>query len=126
MAKQVIMVPTALPGVPYSPGMKAGDYIFVSGQVGHVDGKGNKVEGIEAQTRQVLEKMKSVLTAAGASLSDVVKTTVFLVGADDFAKMNEVYKTFFDKDYPSRSTVIVAALARPEIIVEIECIAYKP
>ena len=126
MAKQVIMVPTALPGVPYSPGMKAGDYIFVSGQVGHVDGEGNKVEGIEAQTRQVLEKMKSVLAAAGASLSDVVKTTVFLVGADDFAKMNEVYKTFFDKDYPSRSTVIVAALARPEIIVEIECIAYKP
>ena len=126
MAKQVIMVPTALPGVPYSPGMKAGDYIFVSGQVGHVDGEGNKVEGIEAQTRQVLKKMKSVLAAAGASLSDVVKTTVFLVGADDFAKMNEVYKTFFDKDYPSRSTVIVAALARPEIIVEIECIAYKP
>ena len=126
MAKQVIMVPTALPGVPYSPGMKAGDYIFVSGQLGHVDGKGNKVEGIEAQTRQVLENMKGVLAAASASLSDVVKTTVFLVKAEDFAKMNEVYKTFFDKDYPSRSTVIVAALARPEIIVEIECIAYKP
>ena len=126
MAKQVIMVPTSLPGVPYSPGMKAGDYIFVSGQVGHVDGKGNKLEGIEAQTRQVLENMKGVLAAAGASLSDVVKTTVFLVKADDFAKMNEVYKTFFAKDYPSRSTVIVAALARPEIIVEIECIAYRP
>jgi 2-iminobutanoate/2-iminopropanoate deaminase len=126
MAKQVIMVPTALPGVPYSPGMKAGYYIFVSGQVGHVDGKGNKLEGIEAQTRQVMENMKGVLTAAGVSLSDVVKTTVFLVKADDFAKMNEVYKTFFAKDYPSRSTVIVAALARPEIIVEIECIAYHP
>jgi len=126
MAKQVITVPTALPGVPYSPGMKAGDYIFVSGQVGHVDVKGNKVEGIEAQTRQVMENMKRVLAAAGVSLSDVVKTTVFLVKADDFAKMNEVYKTFFDKDYPSRSTVIVAALARPEIIVEIECIAYRP
>jgi 2-iminobutanoate/2-iminopropanoate deaminase len=125
MAKQVITVPTALPGVPYSPGMKAGDYIFVSGQVGHVDGKGNKLEGIEAQTRQVMENMKSVLAAGGASLSDVVKTTVFLVKADDFARMNEVYKTFFGKDYPSRSTVIVAALARPEIIVEIECIAYQ-
>jgi 2-iminobutanoate/2-iminopropanoate deaminase len=126
MAKQVITVPTALPGVPYSPGMKAGDYVFVSGQVGHVDGKGNKLEGIEAQTRQVMENMKGVLAAAGASLSDVVKTTVFLVKADDFAKMNEVYKTFFAKDYPSRSTVIVAALARPEIVVEIECIAYQP
>ena len=126
MAKQVITVPTALPGVPYSPGMKAGDYIFVSGQVGHVDGKGNKLAGIEAQTRQVMENMKGVLAAAGVSLSDVVKTTVFLVKADDFAKMNDVYKTFFAKDYPSRSTVIVAALARPEIIVEIECIAYHP
>lgn len=126
MVKQVITVPTALPGVPYSPGVKAGDYIFVSGQVGHVDGKGNKVEGIEAQTRQVLNNMKNVLAAAGASLSDVVKSTVFLVKADDFAKMNEVYKSFFDKDYPSRSTVIVAALARPEILVEIECIAYRP
>jgi len=126
MAKQVITVPTALPGVPYSPGIKAGDYIFVSGQVGHVDSKGNKVEGIEAQTRQVLNNMKGVLAAAGASLSDVVKSTVFLVKADDFAKMNEVYKSFFEKDYPSRSTVIVAALARPEILVEIECIAYRP
>jgi len=126
MAKQVITVPTSLPGVPYSPGMKAGDYVFVSGQVGHVDSKGNKLEGIEAQTRQVMENMKGVLAAAGVPLSDVVKTTVFLVKADDFAKMNEVYKTFFDKDYPSRSTVIVAALARPEIIVEIECIAYHP
>ena len=126
MAKQVITVPTALPGVPYSPGIKAGDYIFVSGQVGHVDSKGSKVEGIEAQTRQVLNNMKGVLAAAGASLSDVVKSTVFLVKADDFAKMNEVYKSFFEKDYPSRSTVIVAALARPEILVEIECIAYRP
>lgn len=126
MAKQVITVPTALPGVPYSPGIKAGDYIFVSGQVGHVDGKGNKVEGIEAQTRQVLNNMRNVLAAVGASLGDVVKSTVFLVKADDFAKMNEVYKSFFEKDYPARSTVIVAALARPEILVEIECIAYCP
>ena len=126
MVKQVIMVPTALPGVPYSPGMKAGDYIFVSGQVGHVDSEGNKVEGVEAQTRQTLEKMKRVLEAAGASLSDVVKATVFLVKADDFAKMNEVYKSYFTKDYPARSTVIVAALARPEVIVEIECVAYRP
>ena len=126
MAKQVIMGPTALPGVPYSPGMKAGDYIFVSGQIGHVDREGNKVEGVEAQTRQTLENMKRVLETAGASLNDVVKATVFLVKADDFAKMNEVYKSYFDKDPPARSTVIVAALARPEIIVEIEGIAYRP
>jgi len=125
MAKQVITVPTALPGVPYSPAIKAGDYIFVSGQVGHVDSQGNKLEGVEAQTRQVLDNMKRVLEAAGSSMDEVVKTTVFLVKAEDFAKMNEVYKTYFTKDLPARSTVIVAALARPEIIVEIEGIAYR-
>ena len=126
MAKQVISVPTSLPGIPFSPGMKAGDYIFVSGQVGHVDEKGNAVSGIEAQTRQVLENMKRVLETGGASLSNVVKTTVFLVKADDFSKMNEVYKTYFVKDFPARSTVIIAALARPEILVEIEGVAYHP
>ncbi len=124
MAKQVITVPTALPGVPYSPAIKAGDYVFVSGQVGHVDSQGNKLEGVEAQTRQVLNNVKRVLEAAGSSMDDVVKTTVFLVKAEDFSKMNEVYKTFFTKDLPARSTVIVAALARPEMVVEIETIAY--
>ncbi|HET6478258.1 MAG TPA: RidA family protein [Dehalococcoidales bacterium] len=126
MAKQVISVPTALPGVPFSPGIKAGDYIFISGQVGHVDEKGNELKGIEAQTRQCLENMKRVLNAAGASLSDVVKSTVFLVRADEFASMNEVYKSYFTADLPARSTVIVAALARPQIVVEIECVAYQP
>ena len=126
MAKQVISVPTALPGVPFSPGIKAGDYIFISGQVGHVDEKGNELKGIEAQTRQCLENMKRVLNAAGASLSDVVKSTVFLVRAEDFASMNEVYKSYFTADLPARSTVIVAALARPQIVVEIECVAYQP
>jgi len=126
MAKQSITVPGALPGVPYSLGMKAGDFIFVSGQVGHVDSQGKKLEGVEAQTKQVMENMKKVLQAAGASMSDVVKCTVFLTDAEDFARMNEVYKSYFSKDFPSRSTVTVAALARPEIVVEIECIAYKP
>jgi len=126
MAKQVITVPTSLPGIPYSPAIKAGDYIFVSGQVGHVDSQGKKREGVEDQTRQVLDNMKRVLEAAGASMNDAVKTTVFLVRAEDFPKMNEVYKTYFTRDLPARSTVIVAALARPEMVVEIECIAYRP
>jgi 2-iminobutanoate/2-iminopropanoate deaminase len=126
MARQPITVPGALPGVPYSPGVKAGQFIFVSGQVGHVDSQGKKLEGVAIQTRQVMENMKKVLGAAGASMEDVVKCTVFLTDAEDFASMNEVYKGFFAKDFPSRSTVIVAALARPEILVEIECIAYKP
>ena len=69
--------------------------------------------------------MKGILKEVGASLSDVVKVTIFLVNVDDFAKMNEVYKSYFTEDFPARSTVVVA-LARPEMLVEIECIAYCP
>lgn len=123
MPKQVIGV---IRGVPISTGVKAGSYIFLSGQIGLVDERGNELKGIEAQTRQALENMKGILKEAGASLSDVVKVTIFLVNVDDFAKMNEVYKSYFTEDYPARSTVVVAALARPEMIVEIECIAYCP
>jgi 2-iminobutanoate/2-iminopropanoate deaminase len=123
MPKQIIGV---IRGVPISTGVKAGNYIFLSGQIGLVDERGNELKGIEAQTRQALENMKGILREAGASLSDVVKVTIFLVNVDDFAKMNEVYKSYFTEDYPARSTVVVAALARPEMIVEIECIAYCP
>ena len=125
MTKEVISIATQLAGVPISPGIKAGDYVFVSGQVGIVDDKGKEVKGIEAQTRQCLEKVKQVLEAAGSSLSDVVKVTVFLVNVENFAKMNEVYRSYFSEDYPARATVI-AGLVRPEMLVEIECIAYCP
>lgn len=127
MPKQIIgAIPTLYRGAPVSPGAKAGDYIFLSGQIGPVDDEGKELKGIEAQTRQALEKTKSLLEEAGASLSDVVKVTIFLVNVDDFAKMNEIYKSYFTEDYPARSTVVVAALARPEMLVEIECIAYRP
>ena len=124
MAKEVVIVPNR-PKTPYSPGIKAGDYIFVSGQVGLVDDKGRELKGIEAQARQCLENVKQVLEAAGSSLSDVVKVTVFLVKADDFDKMNKVYQSYFTKDLPARSTVI-AGLARSTMEIEIECIAYHP
>ncbi len=127
MPKQIIgAIPASYRGAPVSPGAKAGDYIFLSGQIGPVDDKGKELSGIEAQTRQALENMKSILKEGGASLSDVVKVTIFLINIGDFAKMNEVYKSYFDKDYPARSTVVIAALARPEMLVEIECIAYRP
>jgi len=122
--KQVISVSGALK-TPFSPAIRAGDYIFVSGQVGHDIKTGNKVEGIEAQTRQCLENLKQVLAAADASLDDVVKVTIFLGKASDFSKMNEIYQGYFTKDLPTRSTVI-AGLALPEMLVEIECIAYSP
>ena len=123
MAKEVITVPNA-PKLPFSPATKAGDYIFVSGQVGFIDSGGREVKGIEAQTRQCLESIKQVLEAASSSLNDVVKVTVFLSHADHFAQMNEVYQSYFPKDCPARSTV-VAGLVVPSMLVEIECIAYS-
>lgn len=125
MSKKIISVPNA-PQLPFSPAIKAGDYIFVSGQVGFEDPEsGEKIHGIEAQTRQCIENIKKVLHAAGSDLSDVVKVTVFLRNADDFYSMNKVYKSFFPVDQPARSTV-VPEMVMPNMLVEIECIAYRP
>ena len=85
MAKKVITIPDA-PNLPFSPAIRAGDYIFVSGQAGFVDAKGKEVKDTETQTRLCLENIKRVLLAAGASLDDVVKVTVFLRNEEDFAK----------------------------------------
>ena len=122
--REVIIMPNTADR-PYSSAVRAGDFTFVSGAGGHADTQGNPVEGIEAQTRQCLEKIKQVLQAAGLPLSDVVKVTVFLANVDDFAKMNEVYRDYFPKDAPARSTVITG-LVRSDMLIEIECIAYKP
>jgi 2-iminobutanoate/2-iminopropanoate deaminase len=124
MVKKVITVPNA-PKLPFSPAIRAGDYIFVSGQLGLTDTRGKEIKGIEAQTKQCLENMKAVLTTAGSSLDDVVKVTVFLRNENDFAKMNEVYQSYFVKDSPARSTVAVS-LILPSMLIEIECIAYSP
>ncbi len=124
MVKKVITVPNA-PELPFSPAIRAGDYIFVSGQVGFINDKGEEVKGVEAQVRLCLENIKRVLAEANASLEDVVKVTVFLRNAKDFAAMNEVYQIYFRADKPARSTII-AGLALPNILVEMECIAYSP
>ncbi len=121
MDKKYISIPGA-PKMPLSPAVKAGNFIFVSGQNGSRDAEGNEVRGIEAQTRTCLENVKRVLAAAGASMDDAVKVTVFIRDAGDFARMNEVYQGFFPKDKPARSTV-VTGLVLPEMLVEIECIA---
>lgn len=125
MTKQVINVPNA-PKLPFSPAIKAGDYIFVSGQGGFQDPKtGEAIEGIEAQTKQCLENMKQVLEVAGSSLDDVVKVTVFLGNVADYARMNEVYQSYFSEDRPARSTA-VTGLVIPNMLIEMECIAYSP
>jgi 2-iminobutanoate/2-iminopropanoate deaminase len=124
MGKEVITVPAIpnAPKLPFSPAIKAGDYIFVSGQVGFIDANGKEVKGIQAQTRQCLENIKQVLKSAGSSLNDVVKTTVFLNNAEHFAQMNEVYQSYFPKDFPARSTVVTSPVM-PNMLIEIECIA---
>jgi 2-iminobutanoate/2-iminopropanoate deaminase len=124
MAKKAITLPTS-PKLPYSPGIRAGDYIFVSGQVGHLDERGDRIEGIEAQARQCFENMKKVLAAGGASLEDVVKVTVFLDDERDFTHMNNVYRGYFNEILPARSTV-VASPPMPGILIEVDCIAYVP
>jgi len=124
MVKEVIVMPNTAES-PFSSAVRAGDYIFLSGSGGFVDKDGRKIKGIESQTRQCLENIKQVLQAAGLSLSAVVKVTVFITNADDFVQMNEIYKGYFIKDRPARSTV-VTGLVRPDMLIEVECIAYKP
>ncbi len=121
MAKQQVF---GTSHVPLSPAVRAGDFVFVSGQV-PVDSAGAIVSGgIEAQTRQVLENIKSALALAGATMADVVKTTVWLEDARDFGGMNKIYAGYFPKDPPARSTAESRLMI--DIKVEIEATAYAP
>ena len=111
---------------PYSQAIRAGGFIFVAGQIALDPRTGQLVEGpVEVQARRVLENLKAVLAAAGAQLSDVVKTTVFLRSMDDFARVNEVYAEYFPQPAPARSAVAVAQLPRGAL-VEIEAVAVDP
>lgn len=111
---------------PYSVGVKAGGFIFASGQAGLSPETNELVPGgVEAEARQALTNLKNVFEAAGASMEQVVKTTIFLRDINDFAKVNAVYAEFFSGDYPARSTVQAAALPKAAA-VEIEAIAYLP
>ncbi len=111
---------------PYSPVVRAGDFLYVSGQLGHIDPEtGRKNEDIVTQTRQCLQKVQGILKSEGASMDDVVKSTVFLKNAVDFPKMNEEYARHFPGKKPARSTIIVNLLS-PEMLIEIECVAYRP
>ncbi len=110
--------------VPLSPAVRAGDFVFVSGQV-PVDEDGKVVPGgVAAETRQVLKNIRKCLQMAGCDLSDVVKTTVWLRDRDDFASFNEAYAEFFHANPPARSTAESRLMI--DIAVEIEAIAYKP
>jgi len=114
------------PRGPYSPFVRAGDFIFVSGQ-GPVDPATNEFSlgDIRHETRITLENIRRILEQAGASTADVVKCSVFLSNGQDFVAMNEVYAEFFGETRPARTTV-EAKFYHREMKVEIDCIAYKP
>lgn len=124
MPKQIIHTNDAPAAVgPYSQATVANGLVFTAGQIALIPAEGTMLEGdVQAQTRQALTNLKAVLEAAGTSLENVMKTTVFLDSMDDFAKMNEVYAAFFGDNPPARSAVEVARLPLGAL-VEIEAVA---
>jgi 2-iminobutanoate/2-iminopropanoate deaminase len=108
---------------PYSPAVRAGQLLFVSGQVPIDPATGSLVSGdIRTETRRVMDNLGALLTAGGLDFSAVVRTTVFLADINDFAAMNEVYASYFHEPFPARATVQVARLPR-DARVEIDVIA---
>jgi len=110
---------------PYSQAIDAGMFIFLAGQI-PLDAKTNQLVegGVDAQTKQILENIKAVLAAAGSDLTKVVSSTVYLADMDNFAKMNEVYASYFAEPYPARVTIAVKSLPK-NALVEIAVIAAK-
>ena len=115
-----------VPRGPYSPAVRAGDFIYVAGQ-GPIDPETNQFSfgDIKHETRVVLENIRRILQGCGAAPRDVVKCSVFLANGDDFAAMNEVYAEFFGESKPARTTV-EAKFANKQMKVEIDCVAYLP
>lgn len=123
--KQVIATTNA-PGAigPYSQAIDAGQFVFVSGQIPVNPATGEIPEGITAQARQSMANVKAVLAAAGLTMDNVVKTTVFLADMSLFAPMNEVYAEAFSAPYPARSAVAVKELPK-QVLLEVEVIAAR-
>ncbi|MEO8658120.1 MAG: RidA family protein [Bryobacteraceae bacterium] len=126
MIERIFPQGTPAPRGPYSPAVRAGDFIYVSGQ-GAVDPTTNEWSygDIQHETRIVLTNIKLILEAAGASLTDVVRCGVFLRDGKDFGAMNTVYTEFFGEQRPARTTV-ETKFADSTMKVEIDCVAYKP
>jgi len=125
IVKHVITTPRAPAAIgPYSQGIRAGNLLFVSGQIPIDPTTGGLIEAkdIPSQTRRVLQNIQQILSSGGATLENVVRTTVFLKDMNDFAEMNRVYGEFFSEAAPARATVEVARLPK-DVDVEIDCIA---
>jgi 2-iminobutanoate/2-iminopropanoate deaminase len=120
----VITAPKAAPAIgPYSPALRVGNFLFLSGQIPLDPATGQLVDGdIRAQTTQVLQNLGELLKAGGGDFPNVVRTTIFLADMNDFAVVNEIYATYFSPPYPARATVQVARLPK-DVRVEIDAIA---
>lgn len=124
MEKTIINTPKApAPIGPYSQAVKANGMLFVSGQIPIIPATGELEEGgIKAETEQVMQNLKAILSEAGTSFDNVVKTSIFIADMDDFVQVNEVYGKYFGDDAPARETVAVKTLPK-SVNVEISCIA---
>lgn len=127
MKKEIVSTEKAPAAIgPYSQAVKVGSFMFCSGQIPINPETKEIVEGgIEEQTKMVFENLKAIIEAGGSSLSNVVKTTVFLKNMNDFVKMNSVYATYFKENQPARAAIEVARLPR-DVLVEIEAIVFCP
>ena len=125
MSLEPVSTPAAPAAIgPYSQAIRAGDFLFVSGQIPLDPATGTLVEGsIREQAHQVLKNLGAILTEAGVSYDSVVKTTVYLADLSDFAIVNEIYGTYFAEPAPARATIQAARLPR-DVGVEIDLIAY--
>jgi 2-iminobutanoate/2-iminopropanoate deaminase len=108
---------------PYSQAIVENGFVFCSGQIG-LDAQGNLQSGLENQIVQIMKNIESVLSAAESDITKIVKTTIFVTDINDFAKVNEIYGTYFTAHKPARSTIGVAALPKGAV-VEIECVAVQ-
>ncbi|HEX7215029.1 MAG TPA: RidA family protein [Methylomirabilota bacterium] len=126
MKKEIVRVSVERPNPNLSPATKFGNLVFVSGQTGRHPTTGEVGKDIREQTRNTLERIKAVLTAAGTSLDNVLSAMVHLTRRDDLAAYNEEYAKYFPTDKPARTTVTVASLNSPDLLIEITVVACIP
>jgi 2-iminobutanoate/2-iminopropanoate deaminase len=108
---------------PYSQGIQAGDFVYVSGQIGINPETGELVEGIKKQTEQVMKNLQAILAEANAEVSQAVKFTIYLSSMNDFATVNDIYGSYLTEPYPARATIEVSKLPK-DALVEIEAVVY--
>ena len=124
--KEIVQVSPAAPNPNLSPATKFGNLVFVSGQTGRHPVTGEVGKDIREQTRNVLERIKQILTAAGTSMDNVLTATTYVTRRDDVPAYNEEYAKYFPTNKPARTTVTVASLNSPDLLIEITVMACIP